>query len=143
MSAGSQDLTVYAAFKYGTTPGGKRWFAAELPVPGWSKATRTYLLAGTTRRPLVPAAKAYREYIEQSIIVSPPPETPWLRAPYVVVSVGWYKKFDTDAHSGGLLDDAVYCGLAVDDFFCEGLLSPMVRVTSVDEQRINFSGTEI
>jgi hypothetical protein len=142
MSAGNQDLRGYAAFRYGTTPGGKRWFCAELPTPGWSKAIRV-AVAKNGGRFLSLAAKEYRNWFEQSVIVSPPPETPWLRGPYVVVSVGFYKKFDTDAHSGGLLDDAVYAGLAVDDFFCEGLLSPMVRVTSVDEQRINFSGVEI
>jgi hypothetical protein len=139
---GVQDLSVYASFKYGTTDAGKRWFAVELPMPTWSKATRTYLLPTTKKRPLVPEAKAYREYIQQSVIVSPPPVTPWLRSEYVIVSMGFYSRFDMDAHGGGICDDVVYAGLAVDDVECAALLTPRMRVVKKDE-RINLSGIEV
>jgi hypothetical protein len=139
---GTQDLSVYASFKYGTTAGGKRWFAAELPAPAWAKATRVSVNPKGQGRFLCREAKDYRNYLQQSVIVTPPPVTPWLRSEYVIVSMGFYYRFDMDAHGGGLCDDAVYAGLAVDDVECAALLTPRMRVVKKDE-RINFSGIEV
>jgi len=105
-----QDLSVFAPIQYGET-NGRRHFHIVLPVPAWSMARRL-----NPNRSLSPAARAYRDYVAKSVLVSEIPR-PWLRTEWGLRFNLYYKRFDQDAHKKGLIDDMVKAELMCDDKF--------------------------
>lgn len=106
----TQDLSIYATITTGETAG-RRHFKMVLPVPAWSMARRL-----NPNKSLSPAARAYRDYVLQSVLVSEVPR-PWLRREFGLRFNLYYKRYDQDAHKKGLIDDMVKAELMCDDKF--------------------------
>lgn len=141
MSGDKQDLSRYFKVEYGVTVEGKRFVNFTLPWPSWTKSTRV-AAAKTGGRFLSKAAKSYRSYVEQAVLVANLPERPWLREGYFWELLSYTVRSDHDQHAAGLVDDFVVAGLCVDDKFCNGALARRIRCATKEEERIVCHGRE-
>lgn len=138
-----QDLSAYPTFSRGER-NGLRYFSAWLPVPSWTKHTRTAITAEPGFRPLVKAARLYREFLGQAVLCAGFEALPWLRekSEWALEFISFTPKHDHDQWSEGLQDDLVKVGLLSNDRWSESTLSRRVRTEKGTEPRLFLAGYE-
>jgi hypothetical protein len=133
----------YPTFAHGEDALGIRHVSAVLPIPSWTKHTRVSINPKGGGRFLSRAAKEYRDFLAQAVLVNNLYPGPYLRGEYFLEFTVYHMRSDHDQWAGGVTDDLVASGLLGDDKNCEGALLRRVRCATKEEQRIEFRGIEV